>query len=78
MLQECAKEQECAKYTLKMQITPFMLCHICFVLIVHVLECTLKNLHAKFGGHRYCNKCFRSKNNSKHVALGKCNSVTGM
>ena len=57
-LQECAKEQECANYNLTMQITPyFILFLFCFI---HVLECTLKNIHTKFGCHRCCNKCFRA------------------
>jgi len=36
-----------------------MLCHTECVCI-HVIECTLQNLHAKFGGHRGGNNRIRA------------------
>ena len=48
MLQECEKEQECAKYSLINQITSFL--KVQLVLFIHVLECTLMNVCTKVGG----------------------------
>jgi len=36
-----------------------MLSQICLVFI-HVLQCTPKIVHAKFGGHRCCKTVFRA------------------
>ena len=42
---------------------------------IHVLECTLNNVFTKFGGPRYCRKCFRTI--SFTLELGKCIFLTG-
>ena len=45
--------------------------------VIHVLECILKNVYTKFGGHRYCKIGFRAIILfSSKVELGKCNSGT--
>ena len=37
----------------------FILCQIGLIFI-HVLECIIKNIHAKFGSNRWCNKFSKS------------------